>query len=112
MAPALEAHTLALDREGYALAAGPITGAFAPGGAETASVRLWAGQDYKIAGVCAERCGGIVLRVRDPDGVVIGESGGEALQVRPSATGRHVIDVGAARCGGPRCWFALNIYAR
>ncbi len=112
MIPALEAHTLAASAEGYALAAGPITGAFAQRGGEVVSVRLWAGQDYAIAGVCDEACSGLVLRVRDPDGAVLGESRGAPLHVRPSATGRHESEARAARCAKARCWFAVNVYAR
>lgn len=112
MAPALNAHTHALAAEGYALAAGPITGAFAPGGSERASVRLWAGQDYAIAGACDEPCTGLTLRVRDRDGVVIGQSAGAPMHVRPAVTGRHEIEARAARCTQSRCWFAVNVYAR
>lgn len=112
MIPALNAHTLALGGQGYALAAGPITGAFGPGASERASVRLWAGQDYSIAGVCDAGCAGLILRVRDPDGAVIGESEGAPLHVRPVATGRHEIEARALRCTQARCWFALNVYAR
>ncbi|HRE44966.1 MAG TPA: hypothetical protein PKY87_13490 [Terricaulis sp.] len=112
MIPALNAHTLALGEEGYALAAGPITGAFARGRGESVSIRLWAGQDYKIAGVCDEGCSGLVLRLRDPGGALIAETRGAPLQVRPSVTGRHEIEARAARCTQAQCWFAVNVYAR
>ncbi len=114
LAAVLNAHTTALARERFALAAGPLTGA-ARTEAERFTVRLWAGQEYVFAGACDTACGDLDLRVIDRRGVVLAQDGGAVapvLRVTPAITGQHVIEARPARCRADACWFAVNVYAR
>lgn len=114
LARALDAHTTALARDRYALAAGPLVGAADVRTAGRTLVRLWAGQDYVFAAACEQACGAFSLRVIAPDGAVLAQDAGAAplVRVRPLVTGRHVIEAAPSRCGAPSCWFAVNVYAR
>jgi len=114
LARALDAHTTALQRERYALAAGPLQGNAAPGRPGRASVRLWANQDYVFAAACVSACGPLQLRVVDPSGAVIASAAGRApvVRVRPEVTGRHALEAAAPSCAADACWYAVNVYAR
>ncbi|HRP11387.1 MAG TPA: hypothetical protein PLK37_10165 [Terricaulis sp.] len=114
LARALDAHTTALQRERYALAAGPLRGEVRAAAPASVSVRLWANQDYVLAAACAEACGELRLRVRDPAGAVIAEVSGASprIRVRPGVTGRHAIESAAPHCRAAPCHYALNVYAR
>ena len=116
LARGLEAQTARLAAEGYALAAGPLTGELAPGETGRISVRLWAGQEYVFAGACEAGCGDLDLRLVDPMLHVLGaESNGQTapiLRVTPVMTGQHAIEAEIGRCAGRTCWFAVNVYAR
>jgi hypothetical protein len=110
----LNAHTISLARDRFALAAGPLTGATPRGGVRF-SVRLWAGQEYVFAGVCDSACGDLNMRVIDRRGVVLAQDDdapAPVLRVTPTITGQHVIEARPAQCRADTCWLAVNVYAR
>lgn len=114
LARALDARTTALSRDRYALAAGPMAGELSARTAARLPVRLWAGQDYVFAAACDRGCGALALRVVAPDGAVLAQAPDAApvVRVRPSVTGRHLIEAAAPGCRASSCWFAVNVYAR
>lgn len=113
LAQAMNAHTTGLAGAGYALAAGPLVGSAGRQG--EIQVRLWARQDYVLASACEAQCGAFALRVIDPNGAVLGEtdnSTAPSLNIRPQVTGRYTLQARMPECDAPRCWFAINVYAR
>lgn len=105
-----------LAEQGYALAAGPLPGGIQQLHARQIPVTLRAGQDYQIVGVCDRNCGDLDVRLIDPrQALIAGDVRGNntpSFNVRPAVTGQHIIEVGMIRCDAPRCWFAVNVYAR
>ena len=80
------------------------------------TIMLRAGQDYRIVGVCDDRCTDLDLRLSDPRGQVIAQDafadGVWTFHVQPAFTGDHVIEVAMVRCSGSPCWYAFNVYSR
>jgi hypothetical protein len=105
-----------LSENGYARAAGPFAGGLNEREGRRYTVTLRAGQDYRIVGVCDNRCGDLDLRLRDPNDREIArdvlEDSVPVIHVRPYATGQHAIDVEMQGCTGAPCWFAFNVYSR
>lgn len=101
---------------GYARAAGPFAGGLGQRLTRRFQVTLRAGQEYRILGVCDERCGDLDLRLYDAFDNLLAEDVLEdavpALQVRPAATGVQVIEVSMPQCAATQCWYALNVYSR
>lgn len=101
---------------GYARAAGPFSGGLREREGGRFMVMLRAGQDYRIVGVCDNRCRDLDLRVRDPNDREIAhdrlDDSVPVVHIRPAVTGRHAIEVEMHRCGGAQCWFAFNVYSR
>jgi hypothetical protein len=105
-----------LSENGYARAAGPFAGGLNEHEGRRYIVTLRAGQDYRIVGVCDNRCRDLDLRLRDPNDREIAqdvlEDSVPVIHVRPYATGQHAIDVEMQGCAGAPCWFAFNVYSR
>lgn len=101
----------------YSRAAGPFAGGLRRGEARRFSLTLRAGQEYRIVGVCDQRCRDMNLRLFDANGVLVREDvlrdTVPTMEVRPNATGVHEIEVLMPACAaaGP-CFFAFNVYAR
>jgi hypothetical protein len=102
--------------EGYGRAAGPFAGGLASGESGRHVVTLRAGQDYRVVGVCDDRCSDLGLRVADAGGQVLGadivRDPVSVVRVRPQQTGAYAIDVEMARCELAQCWYAFNVYTR
>lgn len=107
---------LVLSDYGYARAAGPFAGGLREGEERRFSVMLRAGQDYRVVGVCDNRCRDLDLRLFDPDArIVAADTGSDArpvIHVRPYSSGRHDIEVEMRQCAVATCWFAFNVYSR
>jgi hypothetical protein len=105
-----------LTENGYARAAGPFAGGLDQGRAQRRSIMLRAGQDYRIVGVCDERCRDLDMRLYDPNGQVIAQDvladDVPVIHIRPGFTGQHTIEVAMTRCSGSPCWYAFNVYSR
>ncbi len=105
-----------LAETGYARGAGPFAGGLGQGGSYRFNVTLRAGQDYRIVGVCDERCRDLDMRLFDPNGQLLAqdvlEDSVPVIHVIPGFTGQHTVEVTMPRCGGPQCWFAATVYAR
>lgn len=105
-----------LGEDGYSRAAGPFAGGLEQGAERRFPLTLRAGQDYRIVGVCDQRCGDVVLRLYDPNDALIArdvlEGGVPVMHVRPAFTGSHMVEVAAPRCRAPQCWYAVNVYSR
>lgn len=100
----------------YARAAGPFPGSLTQGHAQRFTVTLRAGQDYRIVGVCDERCRDLDLRLYDPNERLIGQDTMDdavpVIHVQPGITGQHTIEVALEHCRGAPCWYAVNVYSR
>jgi len=109
------AETLLVEN-GYARAAGPFAGGLNQREGRRFSVMMRAGQDYRVVGVCEDRCRNFDLRVNDPNGVMAGQDVLEdnlpVVHVRPRITGRYTIEVIMVRCASEPCWYAFNVYSR
>ena len=107
---------VALNEAVYARAAGPFAGGLDQAQAVRRTIMLRAGQDYRIVGVCDDRCTDLDLRLSDPRGQVIAQDafadGVWTFHVQPAFTGDHVIEVAMVRCSGSPCWYAFNVYSR
>lgn len=105
-----------LTGNGYARAAGPFAGGLVEETAQRRSIMLRAGQDYRIVGVCDERCRDLDLRLYDPNGQIVGqdvlEDDVSVIHVQPGFTGQYTIDAAMIRCEGSPCWYAINVYSR
>jgi len=104
-------------QQGYSRAAGPFAGGLAQGEARRVPITLRAGQEYRIVGVCDDRCRDIDLRVFNTNGIVIGEDvARDALPIvdmRPPVTGQHFVEVQMPGCAASDvCYYAFNVYAR
>lgn len=105
-----------LKDNGFSRAAGPFAGGLEQRRSAQFDVTLRAGLDYRIVGVCDSRCTDLDLKLYDPSGNEVAEDvlqdSVPVLQIRPVSTGSYAIDVDMARCGGPACWYAFNVYSR
>ncbi len=105
-----------LRQNGYQRAAGPFAGGLNAGEVRRHTIMLRAGQDYRILGVCDERCDNIDLRLWADGGQLVAQDRlGDAvpiLHVRPTVTGNYEVEVMMAHCGGAPCWYAFNVYTR
>jgi hypothetical protein len=105
-----------LTENGYARAAGPFAGSLMPQRAQSRTITLRAGQDYRIVGVCDGRCQDLDLRLVDPNGQMEAQDiladAVPVLHVQPRLTGQHTIEVMMQRCSGAPCWYAFNVYSR
>jgi hypothetical protein len=105
-----------LTENGYARAAGPFAGGVAEGQGRRFTVMLRAGQDYRIVGVCESRCRDFDLRLVGPNGRLVAQDvlddAVPIIHVQPQVTGDYAIEAVMARCNGPQCWFAFNVYSR
>ncbi|MEZ6022452.1 MAG: hypothetical protein R3C16_03330 [Hyphomonadaceae bacterium] len=102
--------------EGYSRAAGPFAGGLRSGEARAYTLMLRSGQDYRLVGVCDERCRDFDLRIFDANGRVIAQDvltdAVPIVHLRPYATGNYTIEASMPRCDGAQCWYAFNVYAR
>jgi hypothetical protein len=117
MAQALSRTDQFVAQQGYQRAAGPFAGGLAQGQGRRVPITLRAGQEYRIVGVCDDRCRDVDLRVFNVNGIVIGEDvARDALpivDVRPPVTGQHFVEVQMPACGASDvCYYAFNVYAR
>ena len=105
-----------LRQNGYQRAAGPFAGGLNQNGARRHTIMLRAGQDYRILGVCDERCTDVDLRLFiNGDQLVAQDVLQDAvpiLHVRPTVTGNYEVEAVMARCTGSPCWYAFNVYSR
>jgi hypothetical protein len=105
-----------LAENGYARAAGPFAGGLRERQARRFVVTLRAGQDYRIVGVCDQRCADMDLRLFAPNGQLIAQDvlddAAPVIHARPPITGRYEIESAMAQCRADPCWFAFNVYAR
>lgn len=105
-----------LGERGYARGAGPFAGGLGPRQSQRFTLMLRAGQDYRIVGVCDDRCDDLDLRLRDPNGEVVGqdvlEDSVPVIHARPQITGQYAVEVAMLRCRVETCWYAVNVYAR
>lgn len=102
--------------DGYSRAAGPFAGGLRQHEQRAFTVMLRAGRDYRVVGVCNERCADLDLRMFDASGqIVTADTLADdvpILRVRPEVTGNYAIQADMARCAAQTCWFAFNVYAR
>lgn len=109
------AETILAD-QGYARAAGPFAGGLREAEGRRFIVTLRAGQDYRIVGVCDERCRDLDLRLYDADQRMIAEDvlqdAVPVIHVRPYATGQYAIEAIMHGCSAAPCWYAFNVYSR
>ena len=107
---------LILSDDGYARAAGPFAGGLREGEGRRFTVTLRAGQDYRIVGVCDNRCRDLDLRLHDPNARMVAEDvledAAPIIHVRPYATGQYAIEAIMHGCSAAPCWFAFNVYSR
>ena len=107
---------IVLSENGYFRAAGPFAGGLAQREARRFTLTLRAGQDYRVVGVCDQRCGDLELRLFDQNETTVGRAvlglGVPTLDVRPATTGAHVVEVDMLRCSVAPCWYAVNVYSR
>ncbi|MBY0566318.1 MAG: hypothetical protein K2P70_03345 [Hyphomonadaceae bacterium] len=105
-----------LRENGYQRAAGPFAGGLNQGGARRHTIMLRVGQDYRILGVCDERCRDVDLRLFiNGDQLVAQDVLTDAVpivHVRPAVTGNYEVEAVMARCNGAPCWYAFNVYSR
>lgn len=105
-----------LTDNGYSRAAGPFAGGLNANSARRATVMLRAGQDYRILGVCDERCRDFDLRLYGPGGALIAQDiladAVPIIHVQPAVTGQYQIEAAMIRCTGAPCWYAFNVYSR
>lgn len=101
--------------QGYMRAAGPFPGGMEQSGIVRIPLTLRVGQEYRLVGVCADRCE-VNLRVNDPNSAALAraeiEAGANVLYVRPAFTGVHEVEIEMTHCAAATCWYALNVYSR
>jgi len=102
--------------DGYQRAAGPFAGGLNDGRARRHTIMLRAGQDYRILGVCDERCGDFDLRLFAAGNQLVAQDvlddAVPIIHVRPVATGNYEVEALMPRCDGAPCWYAFNVYSR
>jgi len=102
--------------DGYQRAAGPFAGGLNQARANRHTIMLRAGQDYRILGVCDERCRDLDLRLfLNGDQLVAQDVLDDAVPIihlRPAVTGNYEVEAIMARCGAAPCWYAFNVYSR
>lgn len=100
----------------YSRAAGPFAGELPQGEGRRFVVTLRAGQSYRVAGVCDDRCGDLDLRLFDPNGALVTQdiapNRTPMLDINPALTGGYAIEASVAHCNQAACFFAFNVYAR
>ena len=88
----------------------------APDGESTFGIRLQAGVDYSVVGVCDAKCLDLHLTASAPGGAVLAEEtrAGDAPVVRFTArsAGLYAIKVKMADCWAERCEAAFRLYTR
>lgn len=101
---------------GYQRAAGPFAGGLNQGGVRRHTIMLRAGQDYRILGVCDERCGDFDLRLLAAGDQLVAQDilddAVPIVHVRPVFTGNYEVEALMPRCSGAPCWYAFNVYSR
>jgi hypothetical protein len=101
---------------GYMRAAGPFAGGLRSSQARRNTITLRAGQDYRILGVCDERCRDFDLRLFGPAGQLVAQDitndAVPIIHVRPLVTGPYEVEAMMIRCTGAPCWYAYNVYSR
>lgn len=101
---------------GYMRAAGPFAGGLNAGQARRNTITLRAGQDYRILGVCDERCRDLDLRLFGPAGQLVAQDilddAVPIIHVRPIVTGQYDVQAMMIRCSATPCWYAYNVYSR
>lgn len=105
-----------LRESGYQRAAGPFAGGLNQGGAYRHTIMLRAGQDYRILGVCDERCDDFDLRLFAAGAQLVAQDvlddAVPIVHVRPTVTGNYEVEALMSRCAGAPCWYAFNVYSR
>jgi hypothetical protein len=101
---------------GYSRAAGPFAGGLNAAQSRRNTVTLRAGQDYRILGVCDERCRDFDLRLFGPNGALVAQDilddAVPIVHIVPTVTGQYDIEAVMVRCGASPCWYAFNVYSR
>ena len=91
----LQTNRSQLQQEGYAVAAGPFTGALSAGGKERFTLPVENGVSYKVVGVCDNDCTNVDLRVFNLNGQNIGEDVLDddvpIVDLQPTGTGRGLV---------------------
>jgi len=102
--------------DGYQRAAGPFAGGLNERRARRHTIMLRAGQDYRILGVCDERCGDFDLRLYAAGNQLVAQDvlddAVPIIHVRPAVTGNYDVEAVMSRCGSAPCWYAFNVYSR
>jgi hypothetical protein len=105
-----------ITENGYSRAAGPFAGGLNASRARRNTVMLRAGQDYRILGVCDERCRDFDLRLFGPSGALVAQDilddAVPIVHIVPTVTGQYDIEAVMVRCNGAPCWYAFNVYSR
>jgi hypothetical protein len=100
----------------HSRAAGPFAGELGDRQGRRFVVMLRAGQSYRVAGVCDDRCGDLDLRLFDSNGALVTQDIAPdrtpVLDIDPIVTGGYAIEASVAHCNAPTCYFAFNVYAR
>lgn len=105
-----------LTENGYARAAGPFAGGLSQRESRRFNLTLRAGQDYRIVGVCDERCVDLDMRLFGPNERLVAQDVLDdrvpVIHVRPTLTGQYGIEAAMVRCNAQPCYYAFNVYSR
>jgi hypothetical protein len=110
----LQASRAQFQNDGFAIAAGPFTGALAAGGKERFTLPVEQGVSYKIVGICDNDCSDVDLRVFNLNGENIGEDVLEddvpIVDLQPTGTGTVQLEANMITCTSEPCYHAIEVY--
>jgi hypothetical protein len=101
-------------QQGYAIAAGPFTGALPKNGKERFTLPVEQGVSYKILGVCDNDCTNVDLRVFNLNGQNIGEDVTDddipIVDLQPTGSGTVQLEAHMVACSSEPCYHAIEVY--
>jgi hypothetical protein len=104
------------EQEGYRFAGFAHEGALDYGGRESVAIRLSAGTDVMLLGVCDVDCDDLDLAILDTEGrrVDVDTSTDDApvVSITPKRTGLYTVGVQMAGCSAEPCRYAIQAFAR
>jgi hypothetical protein len=110
----LQASRTQFQGDGYAVAAGPFTGALRVGGKERFTLPVEQGVSYKIVGICDNDCSNVDMRVFNMNGQNIGEDVLDddvpIVELQPTGTGTVQLEASMVTCSSEPCFHAIEVY--
>lgn len=101
---------------GYVQTHDPYVGSLREGQNTSWTVRLNAGTEYRIVGVCDHDCSDVDLKLFNPAGTMVSEDvqtdDVPVLSVTPPATREYTVRAIMATCSANPCRYGVGVYGR